>query len=110
VKSSFAAAARWERAGPSVIEKGYKIGISSDFWNRYEEDIALAKGLGAHVKPCCAYAFLKTVALTAPAVCCPRNAPSAKALRQHPQPHQSVLNLECLCCRSMPANRAWLRS
>lgn len=41
-------------AGPSVIEKGYKIGISSDFWNRYEEDIQLTKDIGAHfgLKPC----------------------------------------------------------
>lgn len=37
-----------EGVGPSVIEKGYKIGISSDFWNRYEEDIQLAQDLGAH--------------------------------------------------------------
>lgn len=36
---------RWERLGPSVIEKGYKIGISSDFWNRYEEDIGISKEL-----------------------------------------------------------------
>lgn len=35
-------------AGPSVIEKGYKIGISSDFWNRYEEDIKLTKDLGCN--------------------------------------------------------------
>lgn len=56
LRISYAAAARWKRAGPSVIEKGYKIGISSDFWNRYEEDIALAKGLGAHIcvsQNCC---------------------------------------------------------
>ncbi len=30
-----------------MIQKGYKIGISSDFWNRYEEDIQLAQDLGA---------------------------------------------------------------
>ena len=41
---------RYEGAGPPVIQKGYKIGISSDFWNRYEEDIQLAQDLGAH--PC----------------------------------------------------------
>lgn len=35
-------------AGPSVIEKGYKIGISSDFWNRYEEDIQLTKDIGEY--------------------------------------------------------------
>lgn len=35
-------------AGPSVIEKGYKIGISSDFWNRYEEDIQLTKDIGCN--------------------------------------------------------------
>lgn len=40
-----------EGVGPSVIEKGYKIGISSDFWNRYEEDIQLAQDLGAHASP-----------------------------------------------------------
>ena len=39
--------ARWDDLGPSVIEGGYKIGVASDFWNRYEEDILLAKGLGA---------------------------------------------------------------
>jgi hypothetical protein len=39
--------ARWDDLGPSVIEGGYKIGVASDFWNRYEEDIMLAKGLGA---------------------------------------------------------------
>jgi len=38
--------ARWDELGPSVIEEGYKIGMASDFWNRYEEDIQLAKGLG----------------------------------------------------------------
>jgi len=37
-----------EGVGPSVIEKGYKIGISSDFWNRYEEDIQLAQDLGSN--------------------------------------------------------------
>lgn len=35
-------------AGPPVIEKGYKIGISSDFWNRYEEDIQLSKDIGCN--------------------------------------------------------------
>ena len=30
-----------------MIEGGFKIGVASDFWNRYEEDIMLAKGLGA---------------------------------------------------------------
>jgi len=39
--------ARWDDLGPSVIEGGFKIGVASDFWNRYEEDIMLAKGLGA---------------------------------------------------------------
>ena len=38
--------ARWDALGPSVIEKGFKIGTASDFWNRYEEDIQLAKDLG----------------------------------------------------------------
>lgn len=38
--------ARWDDLGPSVIEEGFKIGLASDFWNRYEEDIQLAKGLG----------------------------------------------------------------
>ena len=41
------AQARWDDLGPSVIEGGFKIGVASDFWNRYEEDIMLAKGLGA---------------------------------------------------------------
>ena len=36
-----------DRLGPSVIQKGFKIGISSDFWNRFESDIQLAKNLGA---------------------------------------------------------------
>ena len=40
---------RWEKLGPSVIEKGYRIGCSSDFWNRYEEDIGIAKDLGEHI-------------------------------------------------------------
>ena len=40
------AQARWDDLGPSVIEGGFKIGVASDFWNRYEEDIMLAKGLG----------------------------------------------------------------
>ena len=40
------AQARWDDLGPSVIEGGFKIGVASDFWNRYEEDILLAKGLG----------------------------------------------------------------
>ena len=30
-----------------MIEGGYKIGVASDFWNRYEQDIMLAQGLGA---------------------------------------------------------------
>lgn len=42
---------RWEKLGPSVIEKGYRIGCSSDFWNRYEEDIGIAKDLGEHTQP-----------------------------------------------------------
>ena len=46
------AQARWDDLGPSVIEGGFKIGVASDFWNRYEEDILLAKGLGA-----CRYCF-----------------------------------------------------
>ena len=39
--------ARWDGLGPSVIENGFKIGVASDFWNRYAEDIELARGLGA---------------------------------------------------------------
>lgn len=42
---------RWEKLGPSVIEKGYQIGCSSDFWNRYEEDIGIAKDLGENAHP-----------------------------------------------------------
>lgn len=37
---------RWDGLGPSVIEEGFRIGLASDFWNRYEEDVQLAKELG----------------------------------------------------------------
>ena len=37
-------AATWEKLGPSKIVKNQRIGVASDFWNRYEEDIQLAKG------------------------------------------------------------------
>ena len=40
-------AATWEKLGPSKIVKNQRIGVASDFWNRYEEDIQLAKDLSA---------------------------------------------------------------
>jgi hypothetical protein len=53
---------RWEKLGPSVIEKGYRIGCSSDFWNRYEEDIGIAKSLGEHTQPWPAFRRLQPTA------------------------------------------------
>ena len=38
--------AKWPKLGPSKIQKNARIGIASDFWNRYEEDILLAKDIG----------------------------------------------------------------
>ena len=38
--------AKWPKLGPSKIQKNERIGIASDFWNRYEEDILLAKDIG----------------------------------------------------------------
>lgn len=40
-------AATWENLGPSKTVKNQRIGVASDFWNRYEEDIQLAKDLSA---------------------------------------------------------------
>lgn len=40
--------ARFREKGPSVIMKGFKIGVGSDFWNLYEDDIKLAAGLGCN--------------------------------------------------------------
>ena len=36
----------WNKLGKSVIKNGEMIGMSSDFWNNYEQDIQLAKDLG----------------------------------------------------------------
>ena len=40
-------AATWENLGPSKIVGDQRIGVASDFWNRYEEDIQLAKDIRA---------------------------------------------------------------
>ncbi|KAK9840609.1 hypothetical protein WJX81_004313 [Elliptochloris bilobata] len=42
------AAVTWEKLGPSKIVKNQRIGVASDFWNRYEEDIQLAKDLNCN--------------------------------------------------------------
>ncbi len=44
--------AKWPKLGPSKIVKNTRIGEASDFWNRYEQDIQLAKDLGATKSPC----------------------------------------------------------
>ena len=36
----------FKKLGKSVIKNGEMIGVSSDFWNNYEQDIKLAKDLG----------------------------------------------------------------
>ena len=41
--------AKWPKLGPSKIQKNSRIGKASDFWNRYEEDILLAKDIGARL-------------------------------------------------------------
>ena len=38
--------AKWPKLGPSKIVKNTRIGKASDFWNRYEQDIQLAKDIG----------------------------------------------------------------
>ena len=38
---------KWPKLGPSKIVKNFRIEEASDFWNRYEQDIQLAKDLGA---------------------------------------------------------------
>ena len=38
---------KWPKLGPSKIVKNFRIEKASDFWNRYEQDIQLAKDLGA---------------------------------------------------------------
>jgi hypothetical protein len=40
--------AKWPKFGPSKIVKNTRIGIASDFWNRYKEDIQLAKDIGEY--------------------------------------------------------------
>ena len=39
----------WNRLGKSVVMNNERIGVSSDFWNNYAQDIRLAKELGT---PC----------------------------------------------------------
>jgi len=36
----------WNRLGKSVVMNNERIGVSSDFWNNYAQDIRLAKELG----------------------------------------------------------------
>ena len=38
--------AKFPKLGPSKIQKNARIGLASDFWNRYEQDILLAKDIG----------------------------------------------------------------
>ena len=38
--------AKWPKLGPSKIVNNTRIGCASDFWNRYEQDIQLAKDIG----------------------------------------------------------------
>jgi len=40
-------AATWENLGPSKIVGDQRIGVASDFWNRYAQDIQLAKDIRA---------------------------------------------------------------
>ena len=39
----------WNRLGKSVVMNNERIGVSSDFWNNYAQDIRLAKELGVPV-------------------------------------------------------------
>lgn len=39
----------FKKLGKSVIKNGEMIGVSSDFWNNYEQDIKLAKDLGTNL-------------------------------------------------------------
>ena len=39
----------WNRLGKSVVMNNERIGVSSDFWNNYAQDIRLAKELGMPV-------------------------------------------------------------
>ncbi len=41
----------WNRMGKSVVMNNERIGVSSDFWNNYAQDIRLAKELGMHNTP-----------------------------------------------------------
>ena len=43
--------AKWPKLGPSKIVKNTRIGVASDFWNRYEEDIQLSKDIGWTHRP-----------------------------------------------------------
>ena len=54
----------WNRMGKSVVMKNERIGVSSDFWNNYAQDIRLARELGRHQT-------------TVPAACCRDRAMSA---------------------------------
>lgn len=56
--------ARFREKGPSVIMKGFKIGVGSDFWNLYEDDIKLAAGLGEPKSRHCAASVLGTTKLS----------------------------------------------
>ncbi|DBB01829.1 hypothetical protein WJX77_006999 [Trebouxia sp. C0004] len=38
----------WNRLGKSVVMNNERIGVSSDFWNNYAQDIRLAKELGSN--------------------------------------------------------------
>jgi hypothetical protein len=42
--------AKWPKLGPSKIVNNTRIGCASDFWNRYEQDIQLAKDIGARAE------------------------------------------------------------
>ncbi|KAK9814269.1 hypothetical protein WJX72_003165 [[Myrmecia] bisecta] len=40
--------ADWPKLGPSTMKEGFQIGKSSDFWNRYKQDIQLCKDIGCN--------------------------------------------------------------
>ena len=43
----------WNRLGKSVVMNNERIGVSSDFWNNYAQDIRLAKELGMSCHTLC---------------------------------------------------------
>lgn len=59
----------WNRLGKSVVMNNERIGVSSDFWNNYAQDIRLAKELGMPVmcflNPCGHVTFETDCALIA---------------------------------------------